>query len=307
LHRAFIEKHVALKQINRLVFRLFRIAVTALAIAIFVPRSSLAQNADIHALHWAYASYFGTGWYAVGENRNAYVLRMTPRWEYRQASISDDGERSVGVYFKFPITAGLETLELNDLPGALDPDNLASLSVTPGIDVEIPVTQRFTLRPYVAVGWGAALNGSESAWTYWTGIRSRYSFQSGNLDWALLSGISYVGYTPSEGSAEDFWPLMIGLEFAYPLGKAKAEEGSWMLFWHGTYSRYVSDLDFVSADRANTQPITDEWELAIAFGKKDQRMRVWFMNFDRLGLGFRTSSDGERRGIAFIFRSAFDL
>jgi hypothetical protein len=307
LHHAFIGKHLAVKQVHRLTRPFFPLAVVTLIVAICVPQDSLAQDPDARSLHWAYASYFGTGWYSVGDNRDAYVLRMTPRWEYREASLGDDGDRSIGIYFKFPVTIGLDTLDLSNLPGALEPDNLASLSVTPGIDIEIPVTQRFTLRPYLAVGYGVTTNSNESAWTYWTGVRSRYSFQSGKLDWALLNSISYVGYTPNEGSAEDFWPLMIGLEFNYPLGKAEAKEGSWILHWHGTYTSFENDLDFLAANSPDAKPITDEWELGIAFRRKGERIPIWFMSFDRLGLAFRSSSDGELRGIAFIFRSLFDL
>lgn len=306
-HHAFIGKHLAMKQIRRLTWPFIRLVVASLTVTICIPQNSFAQDPDNRSLHWAYASYFGTGWYSVGDNRDAYVLRMTPRWEYREASLDDVGDRAIGINFKFPVTVGLDTLDFTNLPGAVEPDNLASLSVTPGIDIEIPVTQRFTLRPYLAVGWGVTTNGNESAWTYWTGIRSRYAFQSGKLDWALLNSISYVGYTPNEGTSEDFWPLMIGLEFNYPLGKAEAKEGSWILHWHGTYTSFENDLDFLPSDIPEAKPITDEWELGIAFRRKDQRIRIWFMNFDRLGLAFRTSSDGELRGIAFIFRSRFDL
>ena len=60
-------------------------------------------------------------------------------------------------------------------------------------------------------------------------------------------------------------------------------------------------------DDPTVKPISDQWEVAIAFGKRDKRMKIWFMNFDRLGLGYRTSSNGNLRGITFVFRSIFDL
>jgi len=306
-HHAFFEKHFAMNPDRQPTRTLFRIALAVFIATVCISTTSQAQVANGPSLHWAYASYFGTGWYSVGSNRNAFVVRMTPRWEYREASLADDGERRVGVYFKLPVTAGLETFQLDDLPGILDPDNLASLSVTPGIDIEIPVTQRFTVRPFAAVGWGSTLNGSDSAWTYWTGVRSRYSFQTGKLDWALLNSVAYVGYAPSSSAAEDFWPLMIGLEFQYPLGRKKQTEDSWLLYWHGTYTSFQNDLDFTSIDGLNKRSISDEWELAIALGKREKPIRVWFLKFDRLGLGYRTSSDGELRGITVIFRSLFDL
>jgi hypothetical protein len=231
---------------------------------------------------------------------------MTPRWTHREMSIDDDGNRKLGIYFKFPMTAGLNTFIFDDPTNSLNPDNLASFSVTPGVDIEIPVSDRWTLRPYASFGWGTLLDGSESAWTYWTGVKSRYTFQSGKMNWALLNGLGYVGFTPTEGSAEDFWPLMIGLEFDYPFGKENADGDQYLWYWHASYTSFEDDLEFVVED-PTVKPITDQWEIAIAIGKKDKRMKIWFMSFDRLGLGYRTSSNGNLRGITFVFRSIFDL
>ena len=148
-----------------------------------------AQDISASRVHWAYSSYFGTGWYQVDGDRDVYVLRMTPRKELRESDLADDGKRTIGIELKFPITAGLEVFTLNDIPGTLDPDNLASLSVTPGIDITVPLNERWTLRPFASIGYGALLNGSESAWTYWAGVKSRYAFQSGNLNWALINSL----------------------------------------------------------------------------------------------------------------------
>ena len=291
-----------------------RIAVTSTArfvaaaaiISTLVPSVAFSQDSELHSVHWAYSSYFGTGWYNIDGQRNSYVLRMTPRWNYRESSIDDDGSRTLGIYFKFPVTAGLNTFILDNPSDTLHPDNLASLSVTPGVDIEIPINQRWMLRPYASIGWGTIVDGSDSAWTYWTGIKSRFAFQSGKLNWALLNGIGYVGFTPDIGNSEDFWPLMIGLEFDYPLGKKNADGDQYLWYWHASYTTFENDLELILDDPA-TKPITDQWELAIALGKKDERIKIWFMNFDRLGLGFRTSSNGDLQGITFVFRSIFDL
>ena len=101
-----------MKPVRRLARSLLQTVIAVFVVTICDPTTSHAQDLDVRSLHWAYASYFGTGWYAVGDNRNSFVMRMTPRWEYRAASLTDDGDRSIGIYFKFPVTAGLETFEL---------------------------------------------------------------------------------------------------------------------------------------------------------------------------------------------------
>jgi hypothetical protein len=264
-----------------------------------------AQESSSSSIHWAYSSYFGSGWYQVNGDRDVFVLRTTPRWELREANLAEDGARTLGIELRFPITAGLDKFDIDDIPGAADPDNLASLSVTPGIDLTVPLSKRWALRPFASVGWGTLLNGSESAWTYWTGVKSRYTFQNGKLNWALVNSVTYVGYSPSDGPSEDFWPLMAGLEFDYPLGNRKLDDEQLFLSWHGMYTTFEHDLD-LALDDGSTSPITDQWEFGLSLRKKDERIKIWWFSFDRLGLAYRFSSSGDLKGISFVFRSVFE-
>lgn len=264
-----------------------------------------AQDISASRVHWAYSSYFGTGWYQVDGDRDVYVLRMTPRKELRESDLADDGKRTIGIELRFPITAGLEVFTLDDIPGTLDPDNLASLSVTPGIDITVPLNERWTLRPFASIGYGALLNGSESAWTYWAGVKSRYAFQSGNLNWALINSLAYVGYTPSTGPSENFSPLMAGLEFDYPFGNQQMDDERLFLTWHAMYTTYDHNLRIVLEDNS-IEPITDEWEFGLSLRKKESPIKIWWLSFDRLGLAYRFSSSRDLKGISVVFRSVFD-
>jgi len=264
-----------------------------------------AQDSTPNSVHWAYSSYFGTGWYQVAGDREVFVVRGTPRWEMREADFSADGERTIGIEFRFPVTGGLDNFSADDIPGAVDLDNIASLSVTPGIDITIPVTERWRLRPHVAVGWGTALDGSESAWTYWAGINSRYTFQNGKLNWALVNAVTLVGNSPNNGPSDDFWPLMAGLEFDYPFGNRLLDNEQLYLSWHGMYTTFENDLDQTISD-GSTEPITDQWEFGLSFRKEKEPINIWFLRFDRLGLAYRYSSSGDLKGISFVFRSVFE-
>ena len=97
-----------------------------------------AQESSSSSIHWAYSSYFGSGWYQVSGDRDVFVLRTTPRWELREANLAEDGTRTIGIELSFPITVGLDRFSIDDIPGTTNPDNLASLSVTPGIAATLP-------------------------------------------------------------------------------------------------------------------------------------------------------------------------
>jgi len=264
-----------------------------------------AQTAEVSSVHWAYSSYFGTGWYELRDNRDVFVLRMAPRWDLREAELGEDGQRTLGIKFKLAITTGLDNFTVVDIPGAVTPDNLASLSVTPGVDITIPISERWTLRPYAAIGWGTLLSESESAWSYWAGIKSRYTFSNGELDWALLNSVGYVGYAPSEGSSEDFWPLMTGLEFDYPMGDYQWGDEQLVLSWHGMYTSFENDLDLELADGL-ADPISDQWEFGLSLRKEQSPIKIGWFAFDRLGLAYRVSSSGDLKGVSVVLQSVFD-
>jgi hypothetical protein len=233
------------------------------------------------SVHWAYSAYFGTGWYQVSGDRDVYVLRMTPRWDLSDADIAEDGTRTTGVELSFPITAGLDKIDLDDIAGTTDPDNLASLSVTPGVAITIPISERWALRPFASVGWGTLLN------------------------WALINSVTYVGYSPSDGPSEDFWPLVAALEFDYPIGNKQRDDESLFVSWHGMYTSFENDLDSVLQD-GSTLPITDQWEFGLSFHRKKMPIKIWWFSFDSLGLAYRFSSSGDLKGISFVFRSIFE-
>lgn len=281
-------------------------AIVVLGGYCFAPSANAqAPVLEPNSVHWAYSSYFGTGWYKVRDERDVFVLRLAPKWALREAHLSEAGERNVGIDVKLMLTAGLDSFSLDDLPGAIRIDNLASLSAMPGIDVTVPVNERWTLRPYASLGWGRILGESDSAWTYWAGIKSRYSFVKGKLDWALVNSVAYVGYTPSDGPAAEFWPVMTGLEFDYPIAGKKVGGEQLFVSWHGLYTAFGKnlDLDFIigAADL-----IRDQWELGFSIHKEKSRIEMGWLKFERLGLAYRVSSSGNLKGISLVFQSTFD-
>jgi len=279
-----------------------RLLVAALPL---LPATGETQGTTPATLHWAYSAYFGTGWYSVAGDRDVYVVRMTPRWALSEPGLDADSKRSIGIYLKAPVSVGLDDFSYDDVIGAADVDNVSFLSLNPGIDIEVPINSIWSLRPYASIGYGHALGSSESAWSYWGGIKSRLAFQSAKLDWRLLNQVGFVGYTPNQGPSDHFWPLMMGFEFDYPIGSSDDNSGQKLLYWHVTYTVFGDDLTF-SGNPAINNPITDQWEIGAAIGRRDSPIKIWFMKFDRLGLGYRTSSNGDLKGITFVFRSEFD-
>ena len=272
---------------------------------VLMPMTGETQETVPGPVHWAYSAYFGTGWYQVTGDRDVFVVRMTPRWTWSDASLDADGSRAFGVQFKIPVSVGLDQFAFDDALDAVNVDNVSFLSVNPGIDIEIPINSVWSLRPYASIGHGQALGSSESAWTYWGGIKSRVEFRSGKFNWRLLNQVGLVGYTPNKGPSDSFSPLMAGFEFDHPMRSSADNSQQLLLYWHASYTVFGDDLVFSGNPTVN-RDITDQWEIGAAIGREDSPIRIWFMKFNRLGLGYRTSSNGDLKGIAFVFRSMFD-
>ncbi len=269
------------------------------------PSRVLAQDTGSSAIHWAYSTWFGTGWYRIGDDRDAFAVRYAPRRLIREETVKE-GDQPWRVEVRVPFTVGFEQFPLDDIGDSLDPANFASLSVTPAVNVTVPLSDKWTLRPFVALGWGTLLNGSGSAWTWWTGVRSRYRSSIGALGWSWLYSVAVVGYSPSEGPSSNFWPVMTGFEFDYPAGAYELQGEQLYVNWHAAYTYFADEMELVRVGLEDDE-IRDQWELGIGINKEQTPIGVWRLRFDRLGIAYRFSTDGELQGIGLVFSSLFDL
>ena len=279
-------------------------AVLLVVLVLSMPPRALAQ-AEADAIHWAYSTWFGTGWYRIGDARDAFAIRYAPSTLVREETVKE-GKQPWSVELRVPLTVGLEHFPLDDITGSIDPANFASLSITPAVNVTVPVTEKWTLRPFAALGWGAVLNGSGSAWTWWAGLRSRYRSSVGALGWSWLYSLAVVGYSPNDGPSSNFWPVTTGFEFDYPAGSREWQGEQLYVNWHAAYTYFADEMELVRLGRADDE-IRDQWEIGIGVNKEDTPIEVWRFRFDRLGLAYRFSTDGELQGIGLVFDSLFDL
>ena len=192
----------------------------------------MAQDAEPFepTIHWAYASFFGTGWYKINDQRSGFIVRAPFRWTVGEAQIDKDGERQIAYTIRLPFTLGLARLDFEDIPSILDSDNLATASANISVDADIPVTQRFHVRPVAEVGYSTILDESDWAWTYRAEIKTRTTFEAGKLDWAILFDYGIVGYEPNRGESDDFEFAAAGVEFGYPVKWFGSGDGQTMLY-----------------------------------------------------------------------------
>ena len=280
-------------------------------VVLFCPGVSSAQESEDDSVHWAYSSFLGTGWYELDENREVYVLRVPIRWYYRDSYIDDSGQGQLGIEFHFPLTFGMHKLErLDDF---VDLENIGTVSFNPGIEIEYPVSDRWLLRAYAHAGWGKEADSSDSAWIYDGGVKSRYSFQERKLEWAIVNELFFAGYNAKKSGKDGLTGVMAGLDFSYPLPTNLGSKNPLKINWDINYRWYENNprfSGFLNNDASNTLeniPVTleDEWQIGVAIAKQNGPFKIWFMNFQHLGLVYRFNTDGSFQAITFNFRSPF--
>lgn len=260
-------------------------------------------KADFEPVHWAYSSFFGTGWYQKKDQRSVFVLRVPPRQTLRSSSINDNGERKIGVEIRYPLTIGLHDIE--DLGGIIENDNFGTVSFVPGVEVEIPVNKQWYLRSFGHFGYGRELQKGESAWIYSAGIKSQYRFPSkSKYQWHLLNSLYYAGFTPDDGRSDHLSVAEIGVEFKQPLNNASLKGRTLDLHWTAIYSFMGNDIHFDLPNGA-FNPVQDQFEIGLQASFRDGPLKIWFYDLHRLGIGYRFSSNGEFSAIMLSFRSWF--
>ncbi len=284
---------------------MLRTGARSLALALLGTSVAFGQQETAPDVHWAYASFFGTGWYKISDTREAFVIRTASRWPVREARFDDAGNRTLGYTFRVPVTLGLARFDFEDIPGIVDPDNISTLSIGFAADIDIPINDRFSLRPIGELGFGTILGESGDAWTWRTELRSRYRFEAGKLDWALLASIGNTGFKPDDGDSDHFTFAALAAEFDYPINWLTTDDRQTLLHWHLGYTDFIDEISF-SSGTTRLDSVANYWQLGLAIGRQEQPIKVWFLEFDRLGLAYKYGDNGRLRGITFVFRSIYD-
>jgi hypothetical protein len=256
-------------------------------------------------VHWAYASYFGTGWYEISDQQSAFIANIAPRLASGDVTWLDGLGREASYTVRLPLTVGVARLDLEDVPGIIDFENFSTVSAGIGADVDVMISERFSVRPNAQLSYGTVIGESERAWTYRADVRARYNFPGRSLDWALIGAAGLVGYEANYGIDDSFTYTALGAEFAYPVRWFSSAGSQTLLYWHVQYTDFLNRVE-VPGGSDQVEEIANYWQAGIAFGRKDQPITLWFLEFDRLGLAYDISPSGELRGIRFVFRSLYD-
>src|SRR5215831_523426 len=249
-----------------------------------VATSGLAQQQPVTEeatlINWWYSATFGTGFYKIGP-AVATVVRLP--FSYR---LRDMGDGSVGVNLLAPVTVAAYHLNLHELNEFDLQQDVVAASFLPGAEVEIPMTERWRLKPFAQAGMGSQhTNPKLVAYMYTGGVRSLYRFAGDEYPVSLGNALFLAGYRIKDGSEQQgIGVFQIGLNMGTP----------WTLnLWNGPANfnthliatSYYSRLAFANPEPGKLQ-VRREYEIGFSF-KTARPVSLLGFGADTLGLGFR--------------------
>lgn len=254
-------------------------------------------------VNWALAPVLGTGWYTLGDGRDAFIVYMPYTQTLREVDAGGTGLDAAGWYINWAGSLGLFELDLD--PGIIDPDNFGTFSFTPGIEAEIPLGERWSLRPYLNFGRGVSIGDGPEAWIYYGGLKSRTWLDAAQR-LSLLVGAGYAGFDPQGGTSGGLWTLYSGGEYRLPVQLTAGPPLD--LFMQAGYRAVDDTADFGLRSAGDGNPlkaIGDTVELGLALGPAAGEFRWGFLAVERIGLTWNFEPDGDFSSITLDFRSWF--
>ncbi|MGD8408261.1 MAG: hypothetical protein PVF21_06555 [Thiohalophilus sp.] len=233
---------------------------------------------------WYYSAVFGTGSYRIGD-RDVFVITASYSDTLREAS-----EDKAEIRYTFPVTVGFYDYTADDILELDIPTDVATLTVLPGIHYVLPVTDTWTLKPFIDVGYGKEFDGGEEAWIYSGGIRSLYTIKDDIWHIKLGTSLYYAGNTREATTDLGFAAFDTAIDINRKTNYSIDGQSVYLGGYLGVY--LFSNLEFIESDQT-TFEISEQYEIGLTMSTRNE-FDVLGVKMDRVGIGYLTSPGGFR-------------
>lgn len=228
----------------------------------------------------AYANILGSGIYEIGDRR-AYVLNMPFAFV-----LYEPENRDWTMNLLLPVTVGVLDVPWDDFWGSdLDGDRLQTLGVVPGIEMNIPLADHWSLKPFVQAGYVHDAKEDYDAWVYFGGLKGLARYQLGEYDIGLGAGITVAEQRPvSRGDNTGIGVIELGVDVRRKLDMQLRGKPMDMSVY-AIASNYYNDLDLLDIEDDDFH-IERTYEIGLTLGIA-QPVRFWGVDWQRLGMGYK--------------------
>jgi len=242
-------------------------------------------------LNYSFAVWIGSGVYKVPDaDKRLAVLRAPFGYTFRSAQY-DKPEFRDRLGFKLLLPAVVAAQEETDTDFTF-----GAAAFVPGLEVQIPVNEYWTLKPFGQFGAGKDTAGGDLRYIYGGGVRSLVSFPWKKFVFGIGNSMILAEDRDStKKEASGFSMLEAGLDVQHPLGLSFLNRDIDVgLFF--VASRFFNRVEFLK-DGGDTERINLIYTAGLTFGAKEP-VSFWKIDIDRVGIDYRWGDEGFR-GLGF--------
>ncbi|WP_286218372.1 hypothetical protein [Thalassotalea agarivorans] len=248
------------------------------------------KGEEVRSVHYAFANYLGGGFYTTGGEQQANIFNMPFSFD-----VKDEGKNTYGI--RLPVSVGFFNFSLVDLPDLDLPDEIGTLSFTPGIFLRHQLEQDFALEFYLDFGFAANLTTNENVLVHSAGVSAISDYRIDDYDLILANRLYYAAYEGKFDADQDAYAayqlgLDVGIPHWYALGNNYFQprffvSAHWY-FKEVNFYEPVNDMQrFGSLDfQLGEISINSRFEAGITFKFRENLMYDW-MGWDRIGISYQ--------------------
>jgi len=247
--------------------------------------------------NFSYAAYLGTGVYSTASGDTLGVLNIPIAF-----TLLGQEKRWWGLDLNVPISLGFVNYDFEkDLPSGNLPESFDAITVLPGIEFHLPITDSWSLHPFVDLGLGRNLSTDTTNGIYGGGVISYYGFNLGRFPFLLGNRLFRAGYRNLDTDASGaFTALETGLHVpVIDTGKVFDRQTDFALY----YENYIYSENLLFS---NTKGQFDSYniqnEIGFTWGASLPSRNNLYQQ-PRIGLGVRF--DGDIRIYRLVFGMPF--
>jgi hypothetical protein len=243
------------------------------------------DTSEVELTNFAFANYLGSGFYSSG-NARLFIFRVP-----LSSDLTEVTKEKGGLRLNYPIALGAGVIDADrDFPEigeVLDLDNFVTVSVVPGLEYVLPVTDIWYLAPFIDLGIAQDFANETTVGIGGIGAKSYVSLEFDNSRMLIANRLLYAEQENLDsGNNSHFVSFETGLEYTVPT--SYTINGSLVSFSIYYINYYYPDDLVLGGSVENRISLQNKNEIGFTFTlpKHD-----WLPDNLQLGLGVQATED----------------
>ena len=229
-------------------------------------------------INFGFATQLGSGIYSIS-GRTLQVYRLP----FGYTPARDESSR-LAWRLTLPLTIGFLDFKAHDVVDNGLPQQFDTYSFVPGVELDYAVTDAWTLQPFAEAGVARDRNADVDQRVYSVGLRTRYDFARGPVDWqAYGEVVRVVVEQASLDGTDDFTRVRVGLTARRPFTAQRSGRRPDYLVY-GFTEAFTDAPAGPAGERDGGAEL--QYEMGVTFGATETP-RIWRIPLPRVGLGYR--------------------